>query len=462
MAKILQRIATNQDYYRSIVSITDPNNMGKTINIDSMIKSYIDIIHVHYTKICNAIFKSRASFSYPEDGDYADDFQKRQNNHQEIIKIKNRYVDYCNRHGEDVNKNTIMDMYEHVLDILFEYNACKENDFTKEGFFDYAWSQIEQDLDIGFSCKNTESGVLCKINFPVRTRCGINWAKWFGVSLDRRLIPAKVNSFNVDSKQDLNKLSQKMLSSRLTLTKDGYKLHLRIKRETPEKYNTTVTVGIDLGLNSFMFYHCEDSDGKEVLIEACKNTALLDQYKCAVDSGEDAAITKSLNAIMSYLKNDIKQKIQKFKPRFIAFENLGDSLMNSDNVYSNHYPWNKIKTRLKRIVEEEGIHVIYIDFYNTSHDYAHGDDEIIRDEKDFSIGYCKKSHLPVNCDENAAYNIWGRCNVEILYRYCLSEEQVSEVKEFIAQRGYSPYRTNYKTAKEVLDFCKENYGILCF
>ena len=91
MAKILQRIATNQDYYRSIVSITDPNNMGKTINIDSMIKSYIDIIHVHYTKICNAVFKSRASFSYPEDGDYADDFQKRQNNHQEIIKIKTCY-----------------------------------------------------------------------------------------------------------------------------------------------------------------------------------------------------------------------------------------------------------------------------------------------------------------------------------------------------------------------------------
>ena len=203
MAKILKRIATNQDYYRSIVSITDPKNVGNKINLESMIKSYINIVKPHYTRIFNAIFKSRASFSYPEDGDYADDFQKRQNNHQEIIKIKNRYVDYCNRHGEDVNKNTIMDMYEHVLDILFEYNACKENDFTKEGFFDYAWSQIEQDLDIGFSCKNTESGVLCKINFPVRTRCGINWAKWFGVSLDRRLIPAKVNSFNVDSKQDL-------------------------------------------------------------------------------------------------------------------------------------------------------------------------------------------------------------------------------------------------------------------
>jgi len=462
MAKILKRIATNQDYYRSIVSITDPNNMGKTINIDSMIKSYINIVKPHYTRIFNAIFNSRASFSYPEDGDYADDFQKRQNNHQEIIKIKNRYVDYCNRHGEDVNKNTIMDMYEHVLDILFEYNACKENDFTKEGFFDYAWSQIEQDLDIGFSCKNTESGVLCKINFPSKKDNVTNWKKWFVVNFDKSLNPKKVNSFNVEIKQDLNKLSQKMLSSRLTLTEDGYKLHLRLRRETPEKYNTTVTIGIDLGLNSFMFYHCEDSNGIEVSIDPCENAQLLDAYKRAVDSGDDADITKRLDAIMSYMVKDIREKIEKCKPRFIAFENLNDELNESTNKYSKHFMWNKIKTLLKRIIEEEGVHVIYIDFHDSSKDHSRSDDKVIRNKKKYSEGHCENTGLSVNCDENAAYNIWGRCKVEMLYRYSLNDEQIGEVKEFISQRGYSASRANYKTAKEVLDFCKENYGILCF
>ena len=131
-----------------------------------------------------------------------------------------------------------------------------------------------------------------------------------------------------------------MLSSRLTLTKDGYKLHLRIKRETPEKYNTTVAIGIDLGLNNLMYYHCEDSNGIEVPIDPCKNAVLLDEYKCAVNSGDDAAITKSLESVMSFMANDVREQIKKCKPRFIALENL-DSIKNSQYKYAQFYPWEK-------------------------------------------------------------------------------------------------------------------------
>ena len=87
--------------------------------------------------------------------------------------------------------------------------------------------------------------------------------------------------------------------------------------------------------------------------------------------------------------------------------------------------------------------MIVLDFHNSSKDHSRSDDKVIRNKKNYSEGHCANTGLSVNCDENAAYNIWGRCKVEMLYRYSLSEEQIGEVKELISQRGYSASCVNY-------------------
>ena len=98
----------------------------------------------------------------------------------------------------------------------------------------------------------------------------------------------------------------------------------------------------------------------------------------------------------------------------------------------------------------------------TSRDYAMGDDVIVRNKHNRSIGYCKKSGEVVNCDKNASLNIWGRGVVKVLEYYVLTKEQMEEIKRFVKSRGRTLATVNYSTAKDVIEYCRIHFGVCIF
>ena len=160
--------------------------------------------------------------------------------------------------------------------------------------------------------------------------------------------------------------------------------------------------------------------------------------------------------------DDFVKKIEDCKPRFVILENMVGEFDDSEDKYVRAFPWRDYQRIIRRKAAEAGVHVIMVYDNGSSRDYALGDDIIIRNERNRSKGYCKKTGQKVCCDKNAALNIWGRGVVKILEYYVLTSDQFIEVKSFVKSKGRTVATVNYLHAKEVIDFCRACFGINSF
>lgn len=284
----------------------------------------------------------------------------------------------------------------------------------------------------------------------------------FRLSIYKNVDPEEIKCVNTGSNQDISKVSQHLDISRLRIKDSICQLCFTVKKETPERNKNNVIMSIDRGLNNFLAYHCESIDGVRTQIDHCISSSLRKEYYKAIDSGNKQIIRQAKYEILKYAVDDMINKIKECKPRFLIIENMVGSFADSDDKYVRAFPWVDFQKIIRRKAAEAGVHVIMVYDNGTSRDYALGDDIIIRNESNRSKGYCKKTGQKVNCDNNAALNIWGRGVIKILAYYLLTPLQMDEIKRFVKDRGRTLATVNYSTAKEVIEYCRINFGINSF
>lgn len=211
-----------------------------------------------------------------------------------------------------------------------------------------------------------------------------------------------------------------------------------------------------------MAYHFESFDGVRTNINCCTSRTLRKEYYDAINSEDKGRIHEAKYNILKYAVDDLIEKIKDYKPRFLIIENMVGCFDNSDDKYVRAFPWVDFQKIIRRKAVEAGVHIIMVYDNCTSRDYALGDDIIIRNESNRSKGYCKKTGQKVNCDNNAALNIWGRGVIKIMVYYLLTPLQMDEIKRFVKDRGRTLATVNYSTAKEVIEYCRINFGINSF
>ena len=102
--------------------------------------------------------------------------------------------------------------------------------------------------------------------------------------------------------------------------------------------------------------------------------------------------------------------------------------------------------------------MIWINPHSTSSCHAYSNDSIVRDSSNHSIGHCKGNGEKVDCDKNAVLNILSRGLVKVLLKF-IFEDEVSEIKEYAEKKGFMINELNYVAARDIVDFCKERYGL---
>ena len=288
------------------------------------------------------------------------------------------------------------------------------------------------------------------------------WHRWVVVTLENVIDPNVLKCINTGKDQNITKVSQHLEISRLRIKENKCQLCFKVKKEIPERNKNNVIMSIDKGFNHFLAYHVESYNGASKVIDHCANKELVRDYYQSIDSGNKEKIYEAKYRILKYAVDDLIKKIEAFKPRFLIIENMVGSFADSDDKYVRSFPWVDYQKIIRRKAAEAGVHVIMVYDNGTSQEYAYGDDQIIRSKHNRSIGYCYKTGKEVNCDKNAALNIWGRGVVKIIEYYLLTPPQIEEIKRFVKDRGRTLATVNYFTGKDVIEYCRRHFGIHSF
>ena len=433
---------------------------------DEIIKqvcAYVELLKPYYHDVCERVFLARSALRYPVNNGYKDDYEAESENNSllgELVDdIKKSYFDK----DEEINVTLLRYMVYHVFDLLVNFSKEEKNKYPSfDDYWEYAWTKIKNNIDIAFSASNTDKGVTYKINLPYKSNGKMIWSRWVKVSVNKYMDPTEIKCINTGKDQVVTSMSQHLEVSRLRMFNNKIELFFEVKKETPEQYKSQVIMSIDKGLNHFLAYHVESYDGVNIKITHCCNKELKKQYYEAIDSEDKQRIFKAKYEILSYAVNDFVEKIEYCKPRFVVLENMVGEFDDSEDKYVKAFPWKDYQNIIRRKAAEAGVHVIMVYDNGTSQDYAMGNDQIIRNKYNRSIGYCKKSGEVVNCDENAALNIWARGVVKILEYYLLTPPQIEEIKRFVKDRGRTLATVNYSTAKDVIEYCRRHFGINSF
>ena len=464
MSKIPVRVTSYKDYHLTILSVQDKFH---TYNSDEKIKNllyqYVELLEPYYQDVCERVFLARSALRYPVNNGYKDDYEAESENNRllgELVDdIKKSYFDK----DEEINVTLLRYMVYHVFDLLVNFSKEEKNKYPSfDDYWEYAWTKIKNNIDIAFSASNTDKGVTYKINLPYKSNGKMIWSRWVKVSVNKYMDPSEIKCINTGKDQVVTSMSQHLEVSRLRVINNKIELFFEVKKETPEKYKSQVSISIDRGLNAFLTYHVEDYDGVVIPVTHCCNQELKSQYYKAIESGDKQIIRQAKYVILKYAVDDMINKIKECKPRFLIIENMVGSFADTDDKYVRAFPWVDYQKIIRRKAAEAGVHIIMVYDNCTSRDYALGDDIIIRNERNRSKGYCKKTGQKVCCDENAALNIWGRGVVKILEYYVLTSDQFIEVKSFVKSKGRTVATVNYLLAKEVIDFCRARFGIHSF
>lgn len=464
MSKIPVRVTSYKDYHLTILSVQDKFH---TYNSDEKIKNllcqYVELLEPYYQDVCERVFLARSAISSCKSS-YRVDFENDNKNMKLIEELVKDMIASCNKKNDDININLLRFMIDHAVNLIIDFLKhinCAGYP-TLIHFWDYAWGEIRNNIDIAFSAAKTDEGVTYKINLPYKSQDKVIWHRWVKLSIYKNVDPEEIKCVNTGSNQDISKVSQHLDISRLRIKDSICQLCFTVKKETPERNKNNVIMSIDRGLNNFLAYHCESIDGVRTQIDHCISSSLRKEYYKAIDSGNKQIIRQAKYEIVKYAVDDMINKIKECKPRFLIIENMVGSFADSDDKYVRAFPWVDFQKIIRRKAAEAGVHVIMVYDNGTSRDYALGDDIIIRNESNRSKGYCKKTGQKVNCDNNAALNIWGRGVIKILAYYLLTPLQMDEIKRFVKDRGRTLATVNYSTAKEVIEYCRINFGINSF
>ena len=463
MSKIPQRVTSFKEYHISILSVQDKfHTYTSQVEITNQVCDYVELLKPYYCDICERVFLARSALRYPVNNGYKDDYKAESENNRllgELVDdIKKSYFDK----DEEINVTLLRYMVYHVFDLLVNFSKEEKNKYPSfAGYWEFVWSNIKIDVDIAFSAAKTDEGVTYKINIPYKNKNidKVIWHRWVKVSINKHMDPIDIKCLNTGNDQDVTKVSQHLDTSRLRINDNKIQLCFTVKRETPEAYNNNNVMSVDKGLNNFLAYHFESIDGVRTQIDHCINSTLRKEYYKAIDSGDKLIIRQAKYEILKYAVDDLTKKINDYKPRFLIIENMVGEFDDSKDKYVNAFPWKDYQNIIRRKAAEAGVHVIMVYDNGTSRDYALGDDVIIRNESNRSKGYCKKTGQKVCCDENAAFNIWGRGVVKILEYYLLTPLQVDEIKRYVKSKGRTIATVNYALAKEVIGYCRTHFGI---
>ena len=231
-----------------------------------------------------------------------------------------------------------------------------------------------------------------------------------------------------------------------------------MKKELPIAYPHGGIMAIDVGLNRFLTilsYSLSDNKGKSIIVE---DQDLLNRYKDAIKIGNILEIESAIVAIQDKIVEELNRVIIEMKPKYIVIENIGEGLEKTESTWTNSFPWINHQSLLANAIAAKGVYVIWINPHGTSSCHAYSNDNILRDNSNHSVGYCKGNGEKVDCDKNAVLNILSRGIIKILIKYVL-EDKVSEIKEYADQKGFMINELNYAAARDIVDFCKERYGL---
>ena len=464
MTKIPVRVTSYKDYYLTILSVQDKfHTYNSDEKIENLLCQYVELLEPYYQDVCERVFLARSAICSCKSG-YRVDFENDNKNMKLIEELVKDMIASCNKKNDDININLLRFMIDHAVNLIIDFLKhinCAGYP-TLIHFWDYAWGEIRNNIDIAFSAAKTDEGVTYKINLPYKSQDKVIWHRWVKLSIYKNVDPEEIKCVNTGSNQDISKVSQHLDISRLRIKDNICQLCFTVKKETPERNKNNVIMSIDRGLNNFLAYHCESIDGVRTQIDHCISSSLRKEYYKAIDSGNKQIIRQAKYEILKYAVDDMINKIKECKPRFLIIENMVGSFADSDDKYVRAFPWVDFQKIIRRKAAEAGVHVIMVYDNGTSRDYALGDDIIIRNESNRSKGYCKKTGQKVNCDNNAALNIWGRGVIKILSYYLLTPLQMDEIKRFVKDRGRTLATVNYSTAKEVIEYCRINFGINSF
>ena len=464
MSKIPVRVTSYKDYHLTILSVQDKfHTYSSDEKIKNLLCQYVELLEPYYQDVCERVFLARSAICSCKSS-YRVDFENDNKNLKLIEELVKDVIATCIKKNDDININLLRFMIDHavnlIIDYLKRYNCAGYPTFID--FWDYAWGEIRNNIDIAFSASNTDKGVTYKINLPYKSNGKMIWSRWVKVSVNKYMDPSEIKCINTGKDQVVTSMSQHLEVSRLRVINNKIELFFEVKKETPEQYKSQVIMSIDKGLNHFLAYHVESYDGVNIKITHCCNKELKKQYYKAIDSEDRQRIHTAKYNILKYAVEDFVKKIEDYQPRFIVLENMIGSFADSDDKYVRSFPWIDYQKIIRRKAAEAGVHVIMVYDNGTSQDYAMANDQIIRNKYNRSIGYCYKTGKEVNCDENAALNIWGRGVVKILEYYVLTSDQFIEVKSFVKSKGRTVATVNYALAKEVIDYCRTHFGINSF
>jgi len=464
MSIIPKRIISYKEHRITILSIQDKfGTYTSYVDIWNQFQKYIDIMKPYYHDVCESAFLARTAYSFKSVSDYNNDYAQDNENVKLICEMVNDTQNTYNEDGKEINVNLLRHMVNHAFELLVDFLKTIDSKYPSfADFWKYAWTKIITDIDIAFSASNTDQGVTYKINIPYKSQEKVIWRKWSTVKINKNLDPEDIRCINTGRDQSIDRISQHLETSRLRIIDNKIQIIIYVKRETPEAYKNNMVMSIDKGLNHFLAYHCESIDGVRTQIDHCISSSLRKEYYKAIDSGNKQRIFKAKYEILKYAVDDMIDKIRNYNPRFLIIENMVGSFADTDDKYVRAFPWVDYQKIIRRKASEAGVHVIMVYDNETSRDYAMGDDVIVRNKHNRSIGYCKKSGEVVNCDKNASLNIWGRGVVKVLEYYVLTKEQMEEIKRFVKSRGRTLATVNYSTAKDVIEYCRIHFGVCIF
>lgn len=414
-----------------------------------MIKIYFDIVNIIYQN------KELINSSCPKEAVTLKDRIEQSDSIKSIIR------DYSKNNG--VNITLVRFAVNHVVEILKQYRNKTKKCFNIDDFLNYVKATCLKEVDIVLSIKNVDGKNVYRVNlgrFSSNDKIAKNcyWF-WIELKLNKDIDEESVKAMNTHKGQDMDRPSQHKESSRLVLSDDGtIKIVIKMKKEEPIAYPHGGIMAIDVGLNRFLTilsYSLSDNKGKSIIVE---DQDLLNRYKDAVKRGNTWEIESAIVAIQNKTIEELNRVIIEIKPKYIIIENIREGLEKTESTWTNSFPWINHQSLLANAIAAKGVYVIWINPHGTSGCHAYSDDTIVRDNSNHSFGHCLLGGEKVDCDKNAVLNILSRGLVKVLLKFVL-EDKVSEIKEYADQKGFMINELNYAAARDIVDFCKERYGL---
>ena len=426
-------------------------------NIRNAIENYKEVMCIVYRDISEIILNDKhvALKVIPNDSSTLADRIER------CDYIEALAQDYSKTHG--VNVVIVRLAIKHIFDLLKEYSNHKGNALAIDDYWNCAKQHLMQEIDVAISIKTINGANTYKINIGriIGNEKIIDNCVWYWqtVQIDHDIDADSIRSINTQQGQDVSKPSQHRETSRLIVNEDdSIKIEINMKKELPIAYPHGGIMAIDVGLNRFLTilsYNIKTNNGEIIKYE---NQDLLNKYKISVDSGDVDVINHAISEIQQSIIEKLDIIISEKKPKYIVIENIGEGLEKTESTWTNKFPWIKHQELLSNAISKKGVYVIWINPHGTSSCHAYSNNKIVRDNNNHSFGRCQLSGEKVDCDKNAVLNILSRGLVKVLLKF-IFEDEVSEIKEYAEKKGFMINELNYAAARDIVDFCKERYGL---